>query len=309
MTASFFRKGRRFPGTALESGGVAALLAFLIWGCLPLYWKTLDRMPPLEILCHRVFWSFWTMLPVILCTGRLGHIMVILGSRARLLPLAASSLVLSGNWLLFIWAVNSGRVLETSLGYFINPLLNILLGMILFRERLRPAAWVAVALAAAGVGSQIISLGHLPWTALSLGGSFALYGLIRKMAPVEALPGLFMETLLILPAALAWLLWEGSKGTGVTFAADPSFLLLLAASGPLTALPLFLFAFGVRRLRMTSLGLLQYVSPTMTFFQGVFLFGEPFSLSSLLTFSCIWAALALYSWDSLGKGRTAAQRT
>jgi chloramphenicol-sensitive protein RarD len=289
-------------GKGFESGGIAAFCAFLLWGCLPLYWKTLDRTDAFEILCHRVIWSFLTMLPVIVCSGRLGHILAILGSRKILLTLAGSGLVLACNWLLFIWAVNSGRVLETSLGYFINPLINILLGMFLFRERISRVAWIAIGLATAGVCNQVAGLGHLPWTALGLGCSFALYGLIRKVAPVEALPGLFLETALVLPFALAWLLWQGSHGTGVFHTEGVPFLLLLAASGPLTAIPLFLFTFGVRRLRMTTLGILQYVSPSITFFQGVFLFAEPFSLNTLLTFLCIWMALALYTWDSLRAG-------
>ncbi|MDR2075822.1 MAG: EamA family transporter RarD [Desulfovibrio sp.] len=278
------------------------MLAFLIWGCLPLYWKALNRMDALEILCHRVVWSFLTILPVILYTGRLGRILGLLGARKTSLPLAASSCVLACNWLLYIWAVNADRVLETSLGYFINPLINILLGMFLFRERVSRIVRIAIALAAVGVLNQMAALGHPPWVALGLGCSFALYGLIRKVAPVEALPGLFIETFLSLPFALGWLFWQGARGMSVLFTQDLSFLLLLAASGLLTATPLFLFAFGVRRLRLTSLGLLQYVSPSMTFVQGVFLFNEPFSPATLLTFLCIWTALALYTWDSLRRG-------
>jgi chloramphenicol-sensitive protein RarD len=288
--------------TGSKSGGIAAFLAFLIWGCLPLYWKALDRMDAFEILCHRVLWSFLAILPIILCSGRLAPILGILGSRKKLLPLAGSSLILACNWLLFIWAVNAGRVLETSLGYFINPLMNILLGMFLFRERISRISRIALGLAFAGVFNQIMLLGHLPWVALGLASSFSLYGLIRKVAPVEALPGLFTETLLALPFALAWLFWQGAQGMGVFRTADIPFFLLVAASGVLTATPLFLFTLGVRRLRMISLGLLQYVSPSMTFFQGIFLFNEPFSPQVLLTFFCIWTALALYSWDSFRLG-------
>jgi chloramphenicol-sensitive protein RarD len=271
----------------------------------------LDRMDALEILCHRVVWSFVTLLPVILAGGMLGIVLEALRTRKKFLPLAGSSLILSCNWLLFIWAVNSGRVLETSLGYFINPLINILFGLLLFRERISRLAWIAIALAAAGVCGRIVGLGGLPWTALGLGCSFALYGLIRKIAPVEALPGLFIETFLVLPFALAWLIWQGTRGIGVLQTADLPFLLLLMASGILTAAPLFLFAFGVRRLSLISLGLLQYVSPSMTFFQGLWLFHEPLSQDALLTFLCIWAALALYSWDSLknGAGRAKATRS
>jgi chloramphenicol-sensitive protein RarD len=264
-------------------------------------------MDALEILCHRVVWSFLTMLPVILCSGLLRSVLEACGSRKKFLPLAGSSLILACNWLLFIWAVNAGRVLETSLGYFINPLLNILLGAFIFKERVSRLARVAIGLAAAGVFSQILSLGHLPWTALGLGCSFALYGLIRKIAVVEALPGLFLETFLVLPFALAWLAWQGARGMSILYTADTSFLLLLAASGILTATPLFLFAFGVRRISMISLGLLQYVSPSMTFFQGLFLFNEPFSPDALLTFLCIWTALALYTWDSFRAGARSAK--
>lgn len=209
-----------------------------------------------------------------------------------------SSFILAGNWLLFIWGINSGMVLETSLGYFINPLLNFVLGVALFHEKTTRAAWGAILLAGGGVLYQVIALGHIPWVALGLGLSFAVYGAIRKIAMVEALPGLFIETAISFPLALGYLLWLGAGGVSVFFWADTPFILLLMLSGLLTTVPLFLFAFAVRRIRMTTLGLLQYISPSITFLLGVFVYKEDFSLERLVTFACIWLALGLYTWDS-----------
>lgn len=285
-------------GKSPKAGAWGALLAFVIWGALAIYWKALQQMDPLEIMCHRMVWSFTTLLPVIVVSGMLGLVLQTLRNKKTFLALLCSSFILAGNWLLFIWGVNSGMVLETSLGYFINPLLNFILGVALFHEKARKAAWAAIIIAASGVLYQVISLGNIPWVALGLGMSFAVYGAIRKIAMVEALPGLFIETAISFPLALAYLLWLGAGGVSVLFRADTSFILLLMLSGLFTTVPLFLFAFGVRRIRMTTLGLLQYISPSITFLLGVFLYKEDFSLERLVTFACMWMALALYTWDS-----------
>ena len=290
-------------GKSPKAGAIAALCACLIWGGLSVYWKALQAMDPLEIMCHRMLWSFLTMLPVIVASGMLGHVLTVMGNKKMFLRLMCSSFILAGNWLLFIWAVNSGKVLETSLGYYINPLINILLGVVFFQERASRVAWVAIGIAIAGVAFQVVSLGHMPWVALGLGISFAVYSVMRKVIMVEALPGLFIETAISAPLALAYLLWLGGQGVSVFFWADGHFLFLLVLSGVLTSVPLFLFAFSVRRIRLTTLGLLQYVSPSITFLLGVFLFKEEFSMERLFTFGAIWTALALYTWDSIRQRR------
>ena len=286
-------------------GILAALSAFLIWGFLPLYWKSLESISSLEILCHRMVWSFVVLTPVLLLGGRLGGMCMLPRTAKTLFGLFCSSALLGFNWFLFIWAVNSGMVLETSLGYYINPLINILLGVLVFRERLSTLTGLAIVLAALGVLYQVIAIGHVPWVSLGLGCSFAAYGLLRKVLLVEALPGLFTETLIFLPFALGWLLWQGWHGNSFVFRGDFTLDLLVMASGILTSMPLFLFAFGVRRIPMTTLGVLQYVSPSITFLLGVFVFHEPFSMNRLITFLCIWAGLAVYTWDSMRQRRLA----
>ena len=285
-------------GKSSRTGAWAARLAFVIWGGLPIYWKSLQEMDALEIMCQRMVWSFLSLLPVIVATGMLGPVLRAVRDKKTFLTLICSSFILAGNWLLFIWGINSGMVLEASLGYFINPLINFVLGVALFHEKATRATWGAILLAGGGVVYQVIALGHIPWVALGLGLSFSGYGAIRKIAMVEALPGLFIETAVSFPFALAYLLWLGAGGVSVFFWADTTFTLLLMLSGLLSTVPLFLFAFGVRRIRMTTLGLLQYISPSITFLLGVFVYKEDFSLERLVTFACIWLALGLYTWDS-----------
>lgn len=278
---------------------LAALAAFVGWGLLPIYWKALITVNPFEILCHRVIWSLVFIAGILTLRRGWSEVFSPLKSPRDLLILAGSSLMIGGNWLLYIWAVNSGHVLETSLGYFINPLVNVLLGFIFFRERLRPLQTAAIGLAALGVANSVIAHGELPWISLALAVSFGLYGLLRKIASVESLPGLFLETMVLGPFALGYILWLQAHGTSALFHQGFTVDLLLIGAGVVTASPLIGFAFGARRLQLTTLGLLQYFSPSIAFLLGVFVYREPFTPSHLLTFALIWAGLIVYTTESV----------
>lgn len=276
-----------------------AALSFSIWGMFPLYFKALQAITPLEILVHRMLWSL-VFVAVLLALRRqwawLGNVL----RQPRVLAgFSLSSLLLAGNWLLYIWSVNNGRVVDASLGYFINPLVSILLGFLLLHERLRPVQWIAVALAAAGVAWLTWQAGHLPWIGLSLAISFGGYGLLRKTALLGPLEGLSLETLLLFPFALGYLIYLTLTGHNTFLAAPEASQWLLVAAGPITAIPLLLFAAGARRIPLSLLGLLQYLSPTLQLLLGVWLYHEPFGLVRTTGFGVIWAGLALYSAEGL----------
>ncbi|OIQ52128.1 EamA-like transporter family protein [Pseudodesulfovibrio hydrargyri] len=280
-------------------GFAAALAAFFGWGLLPVYWKALITVNPFEILCHRVVWSL--IFIAIILTLRRGwrETLVPLRSRRDLLILTASSLMIGFNWLLYIWAVNNDHVLDTSLGYYINPLVNVLLGFVFLRERLRPLQMIAIGLAALGVVNSVVAQGQLPWISLALAISFGLYGLLRKIASVESLPGLFLETMVLGPFALGYILWLQAHGASALFHQGLDVDLLLVGAGVATASPLIGFAYGARRLQLTTLGLLQYLAPSIAFLLGVFVYREPFNASHLLTFALIWSGLAVYTAESV----------
>ncbi|WP_316899378.1 EamA family transporter RarD [Pseudodesulfovibrio indicus] len=280
-------------------GFIAALAAFLVWGLLPIYWKSLITVDPFEILCHRVVWSLVFISVILTVMKGWGDTFAPLKSRRDLLILTCSSLMIGGNWLLYIWAVNTGHVLETSLGYYINPLVNVLLGFVFFRERLRPLQLVAIGLAALGVINSVVSHGELPWISLALAVSFGLYGLLRKIASVESLPGLFLETMVLGPFALGYILWLQAHGTSALFHQGLDVDLLLVGAGVVTASPLIGFAFGARRLQLATVGVLQYLAPSIAFLLGVYVYKEPFSPSHLLTFAFIWSGLAVYTAESV----------
>lgn len=284
---------------------VAGLSAFLIWGLLPLYWHAMTGMALLELLAHRIFWSLVTIAPFVWWTGRLPEVRTALSQGRVMLRIAASALLIGINWCLYIWAVTHDRVIEASLGYYINPLVNVLLGRVLLGERLTRIQSLAVGIASLGVMWSVAAYGHFPWLALTLALTFALYGFCRKTVPVESAPGLFLETLLLFPLAVAWLWWLHSHGQeqGLFFVLPVQARVLLALSGLVTSVPLLLFAYAARNMPLSTLGLLQYVSPTSTFLLGVFAFHEPVTQASLVTFACIWTALAIYSWSSLRRMR------
>lgn len=287
----------------MNRGVLYALGAYLLWGVFPVYFKAVQGVPATEVLAHRVLWSL-VFVALLLAVLRNWHWVLKLREARVLRTFAASALLVSVNWLIYIWAVQAGRVVDASLGYFINPLVNVLIAALFLHERLRPAQWSAVALAAAGVGWLTWQAGAPPWIGLALAASFATYGLLRKTAPLGALEGLAIETALLTPLALAWLLWLAGTGSSVFVAgftdmasAWQSVLLLLA--GPITAVPLLLFAAGARRIPFATLGLLQYVGPTLQLLLGVFLYKEPFEPAKFAGYAAIWIALAVFSLESL----------
>lgn len=286
------------------SRGVAyALLAYLAWGLFPLYFRFLAGVGAVEIVLHRVAWSLVFLL-ALLAGLRRWQWLAPLARQPRVLAAAGlSALLLAGNWTLYVWAVMNGRVLDASLGYFINPLVNVLLGSVFLRERLRPAQWAAVALAAAGVAWLALRGPQFPWVGLAIAFSFGLYGLLRKTAALGAIEGLTLETMILAPLAIALLGWWTWQGSGGLAGHDGATLAWLVGVGPLTAVPLLLFGAGARRIPMATLGLLQYVSPTLQLLLGVWLFGEPLAGARLLGFALIWVALAIYSVESLLRSR------
>lgn len=281
------------------AGFLAALSAFILWGLLPMYWKAVQAVDPLEILCHRILWSLVFIGIILTFKHRWAETFAPLRSPRNIGILALSSLTIAANWLIYIWAVNTGHVLETSLGYYITPLVNVLFGFVFFRERLNRFQLAAIGLAALGVTNSVVSYGELPLISLGLAVSFAYYGLLRKIAAVESLPGLFLETMVLAPLALAYLVRLQIASTSGFLAGSLTIDLLLIGAGAVTATPLIGFAFGARRLQLTTIGILQYSAPSIAFLLGVFLYREPFTPSHLITFVCIWSGLALYTADSV----------
>ena len=279
-------------------GLLAGLCAFLIWGFLVVFWHMLDAVAPFEILCYRIIFSFVSLLPVVMLTRRWAEVVSAFRNRRVALTMFASSCVVGLNWFLYIWAISTGQILETSLGYYTNPLMNVLFGFLFLRERPSRLQGIAILLACIGVLLSFLGHNQFPWLSLSLAFTFALYGFIRKTVSVEALPGLFIETIVLIPFSLGWILWLYWNGEG--FLCSPTvregFLLFLA--GPVTSLPLVMFAYAARHMRLMTLGLLQYISPTCTFFLGIFMFGETLNPAALVTFIFIWLALLLYTVES-----------
>ena len=295
----------------MPSGPLAAALSYVLWGLFPLYIKQLQAVPALEIVLHRSAWSLVFVFGLLALLRRAAWLAAVLRQPRTLAIFGLSALLLAANWLLYVWAVNAGRVLDASLGYFITPLVNVVLGFAVLHERPRRLQWLAVALAAAGVLWLAVGAGHWPWVSITLALSFGLYGLLRKTAPLGAIEGLALETLMLAPLAVGGLLWLQLSGHSAFGQGDWRLDLWLLAAGPFTAIPLLLFASGARRVSMATLGLLQYLGPSIQFLLGVFVYHEPFSESRGLGFLLIWAALAVYSaesWRGLRRSRLAAAR-
>ncbi len=280
-------------------GAFAALAAFSMWGFIPLYFKAVSHLPAFEILAHRIVWTVFFVGMLIIITGNFKNVHAVFANRKLLATLLLSSLLVSFNWLVFIWAVSHDMILQSSLGYFINPLVNVALGLIFLKERLRLLQWVAVGLSVIGVGNLIIQHGTIPWVALTLAISFGLYGLVRKIAVVDAQTGLFVETTIILPPVLAYLIYIGIEGTGAFNPMDIQLTGLLMMAGLMTATPLVLFAIAAKRLLLSTIGFFQYIAPTGHFLLAVFLYNEPFTDAHKVTFGLIWLALAIYTVDTL----------
>lgn len=282
--------------------------AYLIWGSFPVFFKALEGAQPLEIVCHRIFWSVVFLFTLVACRRQLGQVATALYNRQVLLTLCGSTLLIATNWLVFIYAVQNGEVLQSSLGYFITPLLSILLGFIFLRERLNRWQLFSVLLALIGVLTLTFHHARFPWIALILAASFGLYGLLRKVARVEAMIGLTVETLLLGPFALVYIIYLMTQQDSSFLAGTLRLDLLLPLSGVVTAIPLLLFVAGARRLQLATIGFLQYITPSMHFLLAVGLYDEAFSRGHLISFLFIWAGLAIYSSNTLWKNRTAWQR-
>ncbi len=285
--------------TRTSRGVFYATAAFLVWGLAPIYWKPLAAVPAFEIILHRIVWSFLFLLPVLWGRGQMEAFKAVLSHRRSIMTLSVTAVVLAFNWFLFVWAVNHDHVLDTSLGYYINPLVNVLMGVLFLRERLQRLQKFAVALAVIGVGYLTIRFGRFPWISLALAFSFGSYGLIRKVIPVGALAGICVETFLLGVPSAIYLAYLYGKGRGAFLHSGLEVNLLLVGSGLFTSLPLLLFTMGARRIHLSTLGFLQYIAPSGTFLLAVLVYGEPLSLPRLVAFVLIWIALGIYSWDSV----------
>jgi chloramphenicol-sensitive protein RarD len=281
-------------------GIVCGLAAYLTWGLVPLFFKRIAEVPADEIIAHRVVWAMVLMTLVIGFGRGFGDAWRISRRPAQLARIALAGALVITNWLIFVWGVNNGHILETSLGYFILPLFNVALGVLVLKERLRRLQWLAVLLATIGVAIEAARIGGLPWISLVLAGTFGSYGLLRKQLPLDAASGLFLETLCMTPPALAWLGWLALSGQN-HFGAGPALLpardLMLIATGAITAMPLLLFAVAARRLPLNTMGFLQYLAPTLTFLLAVFVYHEPMDPGRVAGFAAIWLGLAVYSVD------------
>jgi len=280
-----------------------ALTAYGIWGMAPLYWKAVEALPASELLGHRILWSGAVGIVLVSATRAWPEFRGVFASRRFWLPVLVTALIIGCNWFIFLWAVLHDRVLATSLAYYIAPLVNVLLGVLILHERLRPWQIAAVVLAAAGVLQLALSLGELPWVTLVLAFSFSFYGLLRKLAPVQPVVGFGFEMLVLAPLACAGLAWLAHGGRTVFPSSDPLLDLLVVGSGVFTAAPLICFNSAAKRLRLSTLGLFQYIAPSITFLLAVALYDEPFTRRHALAFGCVWAALAIYSVDSLRRAR------
>ena len=283
-------------------GILAAGTAFTLWGVFPLYLRLLKQVPSLEILSHRVLWSVVLLMGLLAIRGQWDWLASVRARPRIVLTFVASALMVATNWVVYIWSVNHDHIIDASLGYFITPLFNVLFGIGL-GERLRLTQWLAVALAACGVVWLTVSAGQLPWIGLVIAVTFSLYGLLRKTAALGALEGLSIETLVLLPAASLFLLLPNA-GSSHAFGNDVTLTLLLISAGPVTAIPLLMFAYGARRIPLSLMGLLQYIGPSIQLLIGVWLFNEPFGEDNLAGFALIWLGLLIYSGDSLARGIT-----
>ncbi|WP_322806483.1 EamA family transporter RarD [Thermanaerothrix sp.] len=282
----------------VNSGVVFAAAAYTLWGFFPIYFKALKEVPAPQVLAHRIVWAFLFLLGVLMVRHEVGTLRRLL-TRRILLSYFGAGVLLAINWLAYVWGVAAGFIVETSLGYFINPLVSVVLGVLFLRERLRPWQWLPVGLAAVGVAYLTLEYGRLPWLALVLALSFGLYGLLKKLAPLNALHGLTLETGSVFLPALAYLVGIEIAGQGAFGHGPLSQTVLLALTGVVTAIPLLLFAGGARRVPLTMLGLLQYIAPSLQFLLGVFVYGEPFGPAQLVGFSLIWLALAIFSAEGV----------
>lgn len=276
-------------------GALAAFCAFTIWGMLPVYWKLFTHVSAVEVICHRGIWSFACLIPVVLYTHRIPEVLAALRGKNGLLLLCTSAL-LCVNWLIFIWAVANGHILETSLGSFMTPLFTMMFGVLFFRDTVTRLQWLSVILVAIAIAFRVAALGRFPWISLGVCATFALYGVIRKIISVESVPGLVVESMFLFPVSVGILVWFGFTGV-LAFGSNIGISLLLLTTGIVTAIPMFLFAYGARHLKLTTLGVFHYIVPSFAFVLGVFVYDEPFNLKHFIPFAIIWGALVLYTFE------------
>ncbi|MDC0374931.1 EamA family transporter RarD [Pseudomonadales bacterium] len=283
-----------------RQGGYFALAAYCIWGVAPIYFKLVGHVQPLEIIAHRVTWSAILLMAVLALSGKLGELRLPIKSLGWLL---LSAMLLACNWLIFVFAVLNDQIIDTSLGYFINPLVSVFLGIFFLGERLRPLQWLALSIAFLGVMIQLVVLGHLPLISLALAFSFGFYGLIRKNLNLPAVSGLALETLIILPFALGYLVWQQAQGALAFSNLSLETDLLLVLGGVITSLPLLFFAGAVTRLSLTTVGIFQYLAPSLTLLLAVFYFEEPFNRVQFATFFCVWVSIVIFTTEAVGYHR------
>jgi chloramphenicol-sensitive protein RarD len=283
-------------------GVAAALVAYTWWGVFPVYFKLVDGVAPLEVLAHRVIWAVPFGALIVAWRRQFLQVWMAFRNPTMLFWLALSALSISGNWFVYIWAVMHERIFETSLGYYINPLFYVLVGVLFFGETLRLLQLASVVLAATGVTILTLSGGAFPWASLALAALFTAYGVIRKRAPVGAMPGLFIETLMLFPLTCGWLLWLMASGDAAFAAGDAGLSGLLIVAGPITVLPLLCFATAARRLTLTTVGFMQFIAPTLQFLTGVY-YGEPLTVARLACFTCIWVAVFIFCADAVMTSR------
>ena len=279
------------------------LLAYVIWGFFPLFFRQLSHVSPMDVLSNRAVWACVFVGLLLTLRQRWGKVLAILRTPRQFAMLALAALLVGSNWLMFLWAVSHQQVVASSLGYFLTPLINILLGLIVLKERLNRLEWISVAFAVAAIANEVLTLGSLPWVSLFLAATFGTYGLVRKQVPVDAISGLWLETLAMLPICGLYALWEAQSGHMVFATQDTSTAALLVGAGILTALPLMAFAAATQRLDLATVGMLMYINPTMQFVTAVWLFGEPMQTERLISFGLIWIGLFIFSWSMWQKYR------
>lgn len=294
----------RTSDDAATRGFLFALSAYTLWGVLPLFLKLVDHIPAVEVVAHRILWSVPIAGAVLLAIGRTADVKAALRSPRTLALAALTATLITFNWGIYVWAIAAGRTVETALGYYINPLMTVAMGAIFLGEKLTRAQMVAVGLAVIAVGVLTVEAGGMPWISLALASSFAVYGFLRKTLPIGPSQGFFLEVLILSVPSLAYVLWLAARGEGHFLASQPDNMLLLVLCGPATAVPLMLYGFGAKLLKFSTIGIMQYMAPTMVFLIAVFVFREPFGPWKMAAFALIWTALALYSWSMLS-GRAA----
>lgn len=284
---------------AQTRGALAASVCYVLWGLVPLYWTQLGAVNPLELIAHRHTWSLLFLLGIVAWQRDFGAVRAALDSPHKVAINLLGATLLTGNWLVYVWGVNTGHVIDCSLGYFLVPLVNVAAARFVLHEQLRRVQWLAIGLAAAGVVLMIVQIGRPPWIALALASTWGGYSLLRKKSPLGAVTGLTVETLLLAPLAISFLLWQHHTGAGALGRAPATIQILVLSAGVITAIPLLLFAYGAKRVRLSTLGLLQYFAPTGQFFLGIWVYHEAFSRSRMVSFAFIWAGLVLYTVDNL----------